>query len=189
MLEKFSKEEIDQILVELKKEGYKIQGIVDGKTTILDREAKSLGLDCYKIGKGYTTSLKSPIFEIADMITGNYEKRAMKSGGHKTFKRPNSVDPDIAEEWRMVCHSVLAGIKKFCDEMRDINGIELIEPYKYVDYGARQYETEAPVLLADSTAETTDIVENIAERDSKEFAKIAKGINAKFKVMSEEATE
>ena len=107
MLDKLSKDEINELIAELKASGYDVRE--NRKGAILKQEAEKLGMvDCY-----ICQEIKKPILDIADWATNNKEDKASKNGGpSRTYKR-GTVDASIEEEYRGICSGMLKIIQPY----------------------------------------------------------------------------
>lgn len=107
MLDKLSKDEINELIAELKASGYDVRE--NRKGAILKQEAEKLGMvDCY-----ICQELRKSIFDIADWATNNKEKKAAKNGGiSRTYKKA-TVDASIEKEYRGICNDILKIIQPY----------------------------------------------------------------------------
>jgi len=107
MLDKLSKDEINELISELKASGYDVRE--NRKGAILEQEAEKLGLvDCY-----ICQELRKSIFDIADWATNNKEKKEAKNGNiSRTYKRA-TVDASIEKEYRRICNEILKTIQPY----------------------------------------------------------------------------
>ena len=106
-LDELSKDEINELIVELRASGYDVRE--NRKGVILKQEAEKLGMiDCY-----ICQELRKSIFDIADWVTNNTEKKAAKNGGiSRTYKKA-TVDASIEKEYREICNGVLKIIQPY----------------------------------------------------------------------------
>lgn len=108
MIEKYTKDEVKQIIEELKQNGYEIKengnGIKEnGKGRILLQEAEAIGLHNLYI----RNDLNTAIFTIADWVTDNYTKKTPKGeGAGRTYKK-KTVSADKEEQYRKICKGIL----------------------------------------------------------------------------------
>lgn len=107
MLENLSKDELNNLIAELKASGYDVRE--NQKGAILEQEAEKLGLvDCY-----ICQELRKSIFNIADWATNNKEKKEAKNGNiSRTYKR-KTVDASIEKEYRRICNEILKTIQPY----------------------------------------------------------------------------
>lgn len=106
MIEKFTKEELNTLINELRENGYTVKE--NRKGAVLIQEAEKLGMnDCC-----ITEPLKKAITEIADWATDNTEDKPSKNGNPpRTYKKP-TVSPEIEEEYRRICRGILETIQR-----------------------------------------------------------------------------
>lgn len=106
-LNELSKDEINELIAELKASGYDVRE--NRKGSILEQEAEKLGMvDCY-----ICQELRKSIFDIADWATNNKEKKEVKSGGvSRTYKKA-TVDASIEKEYREICNGILKIIQPY----------------------------------------------------------------------------
>lgn len=101
ILERLSKEEIDQLLNELKIKGYDVKE--QDKSKILKQEAREVyGCEIYA-----SDELCHAIYAIADSVTDNYEKK-----GRTTHKK-KTVTADIIDEYRKIVRELLIVLKPY----------------------------------------------------------------------------
>ena len=107
MLDKLSKDEINELIAELKASGYDVRE--NRKGAILEQEAEKLEMvDCY-----ISQELKKSIHDIADWATNNKEEKKAKSGGiSRTYKKA-TVDASIEKEYREICNGILKVIQPY----------------------------------------------------------------------------
>lgn len=106
-LDELSKDEINELIAELKASGYYVRE--NRKGAILKQEAEKLGMDNCFISQEVTQA----IYNIADWATNNKEKKAPKNGGiPRTYKRA-TVDASIEKEYREICNGVLKTIQPY----------------------------------------------------------------------------
>ena len=107
MLDKLSKDEINELIAELKASGYDVRE--NRKGAILKQEAEKLGMvDCY-----VCQELRKSIFDIADWATNNKEEKASKNGNiPRTYKKA-TVDASIEKEYRGICNGILKIIQPY----------------------------------------------------------------------------
>ena len=105
MIEKYSEEEIRQLIRELRDYGFEVKK--NTKVSVLGEEASGvLGGHPFIHGK-----LAGAIYTIADFATNNYEKRPSRNGGiPRTFACKN-VSDDRDQEYRRVIRGILETIK------------------------------------------------------------------------------
>lgn len=106
-LDELSKDEINELIAELKASGYDVRE--NRKGAILEQEAEKIGMvDCY-----ICQELRKSIFDIADWATNNKEKKEAKNGGlSRTYKKA-TVDASIEKEYREICNGILKIIQPY----------------------------------------------------------------------------
>lgn len=100
ILDQFTKEEIDQIIKELKTEGRDIRPNLKG--FVLNEEAEKL----FKCKVYISQTLRKPILELADWATDNYEQK------EKQKLRKKDVSENIDEEYREIIRGILQALSK-----------------------------------------------------------------------------
>ena len=102
MIEKLSKEEIEQLIEELSEQGYDIKEC--DKSKILKQEAKN-ALNCED--PYICQDISSSIYLIADYLTDNYEKAG------KTTRKKKTVSAEIMEDYRSIIRRLLIALAPF----------------------------------------------------------------------------
>lgn len=100
IIEQFTKEEINQIIKELKEAGHDIKPNLKG--FVLNEEAEKL----FKCKVYISETLRKPMLELADWATDNYEFNKQK----KTRKK--DVSESIDEEYRQIISGILQALSK-----------------------------------------------------------------------------
>ena len=95
ILDKLSNDEINELIAELKANGYYVRENLKG--VILKQEAEKLGMHDMYISQ----EIKKSIYDIADWATNNKEKK-----GSKEYKK-GIVDASIDKEYREICNGIL----------------------------------------------------------------------------------
>lgn len=99
MIEKFSPSELEAIVRELKCSGYDLRP--NSKANIFNDEVKQLfGNDVY-----VSQTLRNAIYQVADYITGNYEKKG------NAERKVLYVAPDKVEEYQKIIKGCLEVIR------------------------------------------------------------------------------
>ena len=112
MLENFTKEEIDNLIKELKTQGYTVRE--NTKNGIIKQEAEKLGMSKPFI----MPEISKPIYALADWATENYQK------SEKEVRKSKEIPLDKEDEYRSIVSGILAILKPyygrtgFCDRMR-----------------------------------------------------------------------
>jgi len=107
MLDKLSKDEINELIAELKASGYDVRE--NRKGVILEQEAEKLGMiDCY-----VCQELRKSIFDIADWATNNKEEKEAKNGGPSRTYKKTTVDASIEKEYRRICNGILKIVQPY----------------------------------------------------------------------------
>lgn len=101
MLERLSKEEIDQLLSELKENGYNVTQMTKG--IVSNQEAsKIFGCNVFISGE-----LKKAMYTIADYVTNNYEKKG------KITRKRQFIPHEIEKEYRQIISGIINAIKPY----------------------------------------------------------------------------
>ena len=101
MLERLSQEEIEQLLSELKDNGYNVTQMT--KAVISNQEAKKIfGCNVFISGE-----LKKAMYTIADKVTNNYEEKA------KVTRKRQFVPQEIEKEYREIIRGIINAIKPY----------------------------------------------------------------------------
>ena len=111
MIENMSRDELNELISELKASGYDVKENrkENRKGVILEQEAKELGMENPYI----CDALKKPIYNIIDWVTKNTEEKTPKSGGATRTYKKNTVDPSIEKEYRRMCKDILKSIQPY----------------------------------------------------------------------------
>ena len=110
MIENFTSDEIEQIIKDLKGNGYVVKD--QQKRFIMSQEAEKLGISGIKIPK----EARHAIYEIADWATDNKTKKTTWKGSTWTCKNPN-VDRKIEKEYRKVVSGLIKFIKPYMENL------------------------------------------------------------------------
>ena len=107
-LENLTKDEINEIIAELKAQGYDVRE--NRKSVILEQEAEKLGMvDCY-----FANELRKSILNIADFATDNTEKKTPAYEGATTRRhKKGTVDASIDKDYREICSGILKTIQPY----------------------------------------------------------------------------
>lgn len=107
MLEKYTNEELKDLIKELKKRGYDIKE--NRKGEILDQEAEKLGMPNSFI----SLDVSNHIYALADWATDNYIIKNPKKGGPARCYRTQTIPADIEKEYRQILSVILTALKPY----------------------------------------------------------------------------
>ena len=101
MIEKFSKEELEQIIKEIGELGIQVK--VNHKGNVINEEGEAVFGSRPYIGCNF----RKPILKIADSLTNNFEKK-----NSKTYARKD-VPEEINEKYREIVRGILNVMKPY----------------------------------------------------------------------------
>ena len=106
MIENLTKEEITQLIDELREHGYEIQRSM--KEALVQEECKKLNM-----GNAFvTTCIKKSIYTIADWATDNYTRHETRNGTPRTHAN-KFVPCEKEAEYRKIISGILEVIKPY----------------------------------------------------------------------------
>lgn len=101
ILDKLSKEELDQLLDELRIKGYDVKE--QDKSKILKQEA----IEIFNCEVYFADELSHSIYAIADFVTDNYEKKG------RVYRKKKTITADNIEDYRKAIRSILETLKPY----------------------------------------------------------------------------
>ena len=101
IIDMLSKEELDQLLKELKVKGYDVKE--QDKSKILKQEA----IEIFKCEVYFSDELSHSIYSIADFVTDNYEKNG------RSYRKKKTITTDIVDDYRKAIRSILEVLKPY----------------------------------------------------------------------------
>ncbi len=114
MLEKFSENEISQMLEELEAQGYDIQKNNGNKGAIARKQAEKLEINT----RDLCSEVKHAIFEIADFATGNIEVKGYNGKFPTKTCKKRTVDNNLKSDYEMIIYELLKALKPYLDKCR-----------------------------------------------------------------------